>query len=192
MRRNTLILALLMCGVARSAAALSFEYTFAGTLTSGAAATETNTAVAQLTAGTHFTGTVWYTFNEQPLPEGSPSGGTYVPSYQQSYAQPGLIFSLWYTLVFDTAFEAYGHGGTGDVGTSPVVRINDGTTDSFSLTDTRPGSLLGTAGPLSELALGFQFANTALSNRSLPGLIDPALFLGGDLRLTMLTNPCTS
>lgn len=186
---RTGLIALLVCGMAEGVSATPL-YTFSGTLTGTAPSTETNPALRELTAGDHFSGSFWYTFNEAPLPAGSPSGGTYVPSYEQSYSQPNLIFSLFYEIHFDT-LSVYGHGGTGDIGTAPVVRIGNDTEDSFSLNDTRPDSTL-VSGLLSEFMFGLRFANTSFADRSLPSLLDPASFLGGDLRMTFLPNPCTA
>jgi hypothetical protein len=188
---RTLSLALIIsCGAANIASAAPIVYSFTGTLTGSAPSNETNAALSQLTAGDPFSGSFWYSFTEPPLSvTGVPAGGTYEPTFQGSYAQPNLVFTLSYEIKLGD-FTLVGSGGTGDPGTAPVVRITDGTTDRFALSDEVPDSSLGRYA-IDELLLGLNFAGTAFADRSMPGLLDPGAFQGGTFRMTVLPNPCT-
>jgi hypothetical protein len=178
--RIALVTLFLVCGIAEASFAAPILYSFTGTLTGNAPATETNDALRALTAGDHFTGSFWYSFSEPPVSEGSPTSGIYIP---------GAIFSLAYELQFET-LTVSGQGGTAGPATAPVVRIGNSTTttDTFTLSDEIPQSPVGNR--LDAVQFALSFSNDTFADRSMPATLLPGAFLSGAFRMTVLSNPC--
>jgi len=177
--RVFLLALVFVCGLARIGFAAPITYNFTGTLTGSAPSTESNAALRELTAGDLFTGSFSYSFTIPPIPEGSPTGGTYVPSAD---------FTLAYEFIFDT-LTISGQGGFVGPSTAPFVQIGNGTTDTFALGDLSPRSAVGNV--LDEFLLNLVFAPDTWADRSMPAVLSTAAFQGGSFRMTILPNPCT-